>query len=691
MIPDSVLQEIKEAHPGYVTHWVYYEHGTPTMIVARYNKNSLSEKKEKFFDQWHFHANSWKHGILPGTLPLYGLNSLLGEHALGAVLITGGEKCAAALHQLGLVAVTNCLGESSVDRSDFSSLRIFNRFIILRDNDSAGIKFAQKIASQLLRIVENAEIFVCNLTPHISKGDVIDWMQAYPLRGHLWDGFKPLSDTAIAFVKTSLCQEIEHTKILVQKCPELKFKADYTLFDGDPLPLEEQILPVPPFPLDCLAKPLAEYCRIRAEQNCLPPDFTATAFLGVLSGLIGKSYQLEMRPGHDWVESANLWGVIIGNPASLKSPTIKSVSNLCLKPLDENAKLVFDSAMREHKVSVKDAKKNQTEFDEPEPVRRRFHTDDPTVASLKKLFSTNQRGILLRSDETSAQLQKFDKDGCEGDRAFFLSCWSGQETYHDDRMTRASLLDLSLCLAWMGGIQPNTLKHHLQQATHATKGSDGLMQRFQLICYPVVDQEFKDVDIQIPAELKAEIKQLSIDLDRLCTGEKILRFEAKAQKAFVDWYVQHQNLTRNEDEEYWQSHLGKIPKLIGSLCIELHLVENLMNGINSDEISLSIFEKSLRLAEYYIAHARKTYTSIESRELANAKKILKMILSKKLESRFKASDIYRNSSTSLKDSEVTLAALKYLEEKRIVAQEKQIGGVGRHATDWIIHPTFQKK
>jgi hypothetical protein len=47
-----------------------------------------------------------------------------------------------------------------------------------------------------------------------------------------------------------------------------------------------------------LAKPIAEYCRIRAVQNCLPPDFTATVFLGVLSGLIGKSYQLEMRPGH---------------------------------------------------------------------------------------------------------------------------------------------------------------------------------------------------------------------------------------------------------------------------------------------------------------------------------------------------------------------------------------------------------
>lgn len=87
----------------------------------------------------------------------------------------------------------------------------------------------------------------------------------------------------------------------------------------------------------------------------------ATAFFAT-SGLIGKSYQLEMRPGHDWIESANLWGLVIGNPASLKSPTIptiKSVSNLCLKPLDANAKLVFDSAMRNHKVSLKNLKKNK--------------------------------------------------------------------------------------------------------------------------------------------------------------------------------------------------------------------------------------------------------------------------------------------------------------------------------------------
>jgi hypothetical protein len=561
MIPENVVHSIEQAHPGYVAHWVYIEHGAPTMVVARYNKGLQGEKKDKFFDQWHLQEKDWIRGVLPGQLPLFGLQSLGNESTSGGILIPGGEKCAAALHQLGLTAVTNCLGESAVNRADFSPLRIFKKFIILRDNDSAGIKFARMVASQLVRIVEDAEIFVCNLTPDIPKGDVIDWIQQYPLRGHGWGGFKDFSETQASCVKMSLCQEIEKTKILVHDCPEIAFKPEHELFEGEPLPLEERLLPVPQFPLDCLTPPLQDYCRIRAAQTCLPPDFVATTFLGVISGLIGRSCQLEMRPGHDWVESANLWGLLIGNPSSQKSPIIKSVSKLCLAPLDVKARAEYESAMKTYKGRKRAAKKLEIDFDEPEPVRRRFHTDDPTVASMKKLFSTNPRGILLRNDEASAQLQKFDKDGCEGDRAFFLSCWSGQESYHDDRISRESLLDLTLCLAWIGGIQPNTIKFHLQQATNASIGSDGLMQRFQLISYPDVKDEFKDVDVQISTGLKESIAKLAADIDNACLVERILRFDLEAQKAFVGWYVVHQNQIRAEEEDFWQSHLGKIPKL----------------------------------------------------------------------------------------------------------------------------------
>lgn len=690
MISESVVQEIKHAHPGYVAHWVYFEHGTPTMIVARYDKNSKNEKKDKFFDQWHLQNGIWISGILPGRLPLFGLQSLNEKASLDAILITGGEKCTAVMHQLGLAAVTNCLGESAVDRADFSPLRIFKRFIILRDNDSTGIKFARTVTSQLRRVIEDPEIYVCNLTPEISKGDVVDWMQRHPLKGHEWDGFMQLSEAQASCVKIGLCQELEKTKVLVQDCPEVKYRAEHLLFHGEPLHLEEHLLPVPPFPISCLAPPLQEYCRIRAAQTCLPPDFTATAFLGVISGLIGRSYQMEMRPGYDWVESANLWGLIIGNPSSLKSPTIKAVSNMCLAPLDAKEKTIYEEAVRAHKAFKKEAKKKNEDYDETDPIRKRFHTDDPTVASLKKLFSSNPRGILLRNDEASAQLQKFDKDGCEGDRAFFLSCWSGQESYHDDRMTRESLLDLSLCLAWMGGIQPNTIKQHLQQATHAGKGSDGLMQRFQLISYPDIDQEFKDVDILIPPNLKDEITQLAMGLDHACKEGKILRFNHEAQRAFIDWYVAHQNRTRAEEADYWQSHLGKIPKLVGSLCIQLHLQDNIRSEAIPDEISLPILEKALLLANYYIEHARRTYGSIESRILTDARKVFKMITSGKIKRCFKASDIYRNCSCSLSDSEKTKAALEFLRDHNIVAREKHTGGVGSPSIEWIVHPNLVK-
>ncbi len=691
MIPDTLLQEIQNAHPGYVTHWVYIEHGSPTMVVCRYDILNAKQKKEKFFHQWHFQNGTWIKGVLPGLLPLYGLNTLHYKSPFDALLIFEGEKCASATHQLGWPAVTNALGGASVSSTDFSSVRTFKSFIILRDNDQTGIDFTRKVTAQILRVVADADIYVTNLTPNIPKGDVIDWMQNYPLHGHAWNGLSALSETQIACVQTGLYSEISQTKVRVQDCPLVKFKPEHMLFTGDPQHFEEFLLPVPAFPLDCLAEPIKEYCNIRAQQTCLPPDFAATTFIGVISGLIGRSYQLEMRPGHDWLEAANLWGLLIGNPASLKSPTIRAVSKLLLAPLDAKAKKDYEEAVKAYTAKKRAAKEAKDDFDDHEPIRSRFHTDDPTVASLKKLFSCNPRGILLRNDEASGQFKKFEQNGCEGDRAFLLSSWSGKETFHEDRITRESLLDLNLCLSWLGGIQPTVLKHYLAQATNASAGGDGLMQRFQLVTYPDIDLEFKDVEVTLPTVLQDTLSQIAKDLDAICRDTHELRFNTEAQQAFVRWYIDHQNQTRSHELEYWQSHLGKIPKLVGSLCIQLHLVDRVLkvDEASNDEIPLSVLQRALTLTQYYIAHAQRAYGSIESSTLTDARKVLRMIKSGKLKSHFKASDIYRNCSCALREPEKTYAALELLREYNIVAPEKQQIGIGRHGTDWIIHPILQ--
>lgn len=689
MIPNALLQEMKNEHPGYVAHWVYLEHGSPTMVVCRYDTLNAKQKKEKFFHQWRLLNGSWTKGILPGLLPLYGLSTLHDPSPFDAILIVEGEKCCSALHQLGWPAVTNALGGASINNTDFSPLRIFKRFIIMRDNDETGISFSRKVAAQILKVVEDAEIYVCNLTPELPKGDVIDWMQQYPLQGHSWNGFSELSEEQIGCVQLGLLNVINQKKVPVDECPQVKFKSEHLLFTEEPQPLEELLLPVPSFPLECLAVPIQEYCNIRAAQTCLPPDFMATTFIGVISGLIGRSFHLEMRPGHDWQEAANLWGLLIGVPASLKSPTISAISKLLLKPLDTLTKKQYEQALKDYKAKKRAAKNADDDFDDPEPIRRRFHTDDPTVASLKKLFSANPRGILLRSDEASGQLKKFEKDGAEGDRAFWLTCWSGKETYHEDRITRESLLDLNLCLAWIGGVQPTALRYYLAQATHASAGGDGLMQRFQLITYPDLIQEFKDVDVVIPQELEKQLGKMAQDLDALCCELHTLRFDEEAQRAFINWYVAHQNITRAQEVEFWQSHLGKIPKLVGALCVQLFLIDKTLGLSSAETIPLSILQRALRLTEYYISHAQRTYRSIESTTMTDARKILRMVKSGKLKYRFKAHDVYHNCSCSLREPENVRKALELLQEHNIVACEKQQYGIGRHGQDWIVHPSLQ--
>jgi hypothetical protein len=689
MIPENLITEIKHAHPGYSAHWVYIEHGLPTMVVSRYDTENHKGKKEKFFQQWCLDNRSWRKGVLSGLLPLYGLFTLYQQSPFDSLLIVEGEKCCSAIHQLGWPSVTNALGGSSVNSSDFSPLRIFRRFIILRDNDQTGIDFCKKMSAKIIQVVPDAEIHVCNLTPEQPKGDVIDWIQQYPLQGHDWNGLSALSKSQISCVQTGLFATINSNKILIQECPQVKFKPEHLFFTDEPQSLEDLLLPVPTFPIDCLAAPIKEYCQIRAVQTCLPPDFCATTFVGIIAGLIGRAFLLEMRPGHDWQEAANLWSLLIGNPASQKSPTLNAVSKLLLAPLDTKAKIEYEAALREYKAKKQTAKKAGLDFDDQEPMRRRFHTDDPTVASLKKLFSWNQQGILLRNDEASGQFKKFERDGNEGDRAFWLNCWSGKETYHEDRMTRESLLDLNLCLSWIGGIQPSTLKYYLAQATNTNAGGDGLMQRFQLVTYPDINQEFKDVDVVIPPGLQEKLNTMATDLDVLCNGSAVLHFDAEAQQAFVAWYIDHQNITRSHETEFWQSHLGKIPKLVGALCIQLHLVDKALKAISLEEISLSVLQRALQLTEYYIAHARRAYGSVESNTLSDARKILRMIKSNRLKSRFKAYDIYRNCSCTLRDPERVRAALEMLQEYNIVACEKQPFGIGRHGQDWIVHPSLQ--
>ena len=107
-----------------------------------------------------------------------------------SLFITEGEKCASLLHQLGWPSISTALGAQNSGSSDWNPTRYYNRFIILRDNDKAGISFTRQVSSEIRRVNRDAEIFVVNLAPEISGGDLIDWLQSTVLRGQNWNGFR---------------------------------------------------------------------------------------------------------------------------------------------------------------------------------------------------------------------------------------------------------------------------------------------------------------------------------------------------------------------------------------------------------------------------------------------------------------------------------------------------------------------
>jgi len=127
-----------------------------------------------------------------------------------------------------------------------------------------------------------------------------------------------------------------------------------------------------------------------------------------------------------------------------------------------------------------------------EPHHRRFKSNDSTVEKLGDMLVNNPQGMLVFRDELVGLLASWEKEGREGDRAFYLEGWNGTSSFNIDRIARGSLHIKNLCLSVFGGIQPELLERYL--ATMASSlDNDGRIQRFQVLVFPEsVKWEWRD-------------------------------------------------------------------------------------------------------------------------------------------------------------------------------------------------------
>lgn len=673
---------IQNYHPGYKHHWVYLDNGLPVMIVARYD-----EGQDKTYRQFHLQNHEWIEGMPPSPYPLFGLHSMMYLSVLDSLIVTEGEKCASVLHHLGWPAISPALGAQNPAKNDWNPCRYYKRFIILRDNDKAGISFAQKVSAAIRHIHPSGVLFVVNLTPSIKGGDLVDWLQNTILRGQNWNGFDPLHQDKIESIKTALIHEIEDLQVTCEECPHVAFKSIEALFEGDPRPFQVQLTSVPSFPLEIFPEKVEKYISITASQYSQVPDFAATAFITLICGLIGRSIHLRMRASDSWVETANCWSILVGAPSAKKSPVLRRIFSL-FQPLDKRAGENFTAAIKAYAMRKKTAESAKEDFNELPPIRRRYVTDDVTTPKLRELMAGNPKGIILRNDELKGQLERLDKQGNEGDRSFMMSCWSGLEDYSEDRMCRESLLNIPLALTWIGCIPPYPIQRYLCEAMGRSGGADGFMQRFQFVCYPDQKTVFTLPDVAMPASLETEIQRLIERLDTETSNQtRCLSFTEEAQAHFNEWLVKHENDARfGAHLLYWESHLGKQAKAVAVLAIILHILNEALSETLSDQIPLETLKAALRVQAYYLAHARRCYDSIAGGAVSDAEVILNLVRQKRLPRRFKAQDIYHPGLGGLSDSARVRSALDLLQDYGWIVSEKESGGVGRRNEFWVVHP-----
>jgi len=500
----------------------------------------------------------------------------------------------------------------------------------------------------------------------------------------------------------------------------------------EPQAIQAPLRSVPVFDPDILLpESLRGWIMDEADRMPCPPDFVAAGVMVALGAIIGARCAIKPKSRDSWMIVPNLWGGIVGLPSAKKSPAIGAA----LKPLDrlitqamdayqaemeafEGDKTIFEAKKEAIESRIKSAAKDAKKGDlgsiakelqehrqqaQQAPVLRRYKSNDTTVEKLGELLRDNPAGLMVMRDELVGLIASWDREGREGERAFYLEAWNGNASFDTDRIGRGSIFIPNLCVSIFGGIQPDKLTGYLEQASH-TLSNDGMLQRFQLLVYP--DHRPWEWRDRIPAkdarDRAFKVFDGLVDFDPVEWGAtpadefvkfSHFNFDAAAQEIFIEWSGDlHRVRMPAEDNPIIAQHLSKFDKLFPALALILHLVDCMATG-RRGAVTAEAAMRAAAWCEYLEAHARRCYGLLTDDGLRAAQALADKLRQGKLSDGFTARDVRRNQWRNLTTDDAVQAALDWLEDEYWLQSEEAGGtgpGTGRRTKRYIINPLAAK-
>ena len=485
-----------------------------------------------------------------------------------------------------------------------------------------------------------------------------------------------------------------------------------------PVPLGRDIPSAPAFPMAALPQVLADFVRDNAERMQTPPDLLVIPALVALAGCIGKNAVIRPKRHDDWQERACLWGNIIQPPGSMKSAAvakataplrrvqaawgeadaetrgewlekkadadlrIKAWESICAKILKNDANATLPPKPR------------AAESLPPEPKPRRIVTTDATVEKLAELM-IESRGLTLVRDELAGWLLNMTRYNGGSDRQFYLEAYSGG-SFAIDRIRRGEMVVPDLYINIIGGIQPAVARKLFDTSG---EGDDGLLDRFGLIAYPDLPNDWKLVDRWPDATVRRAFNDAC---DLLVTtdwtnvlhqedGSKpFVRFSPEAQQTFDAWLTDHMRSIKATAETPIGGFMGKARGLLCRLALVLHLTA-WASGEESDPrtVSVGTFGRALTILETYLGPTWvRVMTAFGSTPTTSgAHRIAKWILEKR-PATVRVGIITKLNWTGIQDrAAVTEALATLLDHDWLAVPERSIGTKGgRPSGSFVVNP-----
>jgi hypothetical protein len=469
----------------------------------------------------------------------------------------------------------------------------------------------------------------------------------------------------------------------------------------EPERLESELVQVAQFDLALLPTSFQPFARDVAERLQVPWDFLGAATLVALAGITGRRAHVNPK-GRDtsWREAGNLWGGIVAEPGTMKTPAIKQALKILQRLEDEAAGQFRDESVqyaREHEAYVarervwkQDAARRAERgelveaFAEPEPQEPtcvRYLVNDVTTQKLQTLLAENPGGLLMFRDELAGFFALLDAMGHEGDRAFYLESWSGDQRFTVDRITRGTIRAL-ICLSLFGGIQPPVLRRYLFDTITGSMGEDGLPQRLQVMVYPDPMTAWENVDREPDYAAEEAVANVFRMIASVPVDAFTAKFDGEAQAFFDEWHRNLEHRLLREQTSYLRSHVAKYRGLMPRIALLCHIADS---GF-APEIPLRQAQRAAAWCEYLETHARRVYAEGSPRSMAAV--LGERLKAGALGQRFTLREIRKKGWGGFDDHKVIRAVLQELVEAGWIRKEPNHPSErgGRPAEAYIVNP-----